>query len=65
MFVVQIYLQLELPDGALIPPDVFERTKAELTDRFGGVTSFLQSPAEGAWKPSGANPSTIASRFSR
>lgn len=56
MFVVQIYLPLELPDGALIPPGVFERTKAELTDRFGGVTSFLQSPAEGAWKPSGGEP---------
>jgi hypothetical protein len=22
-----------------------------LTDRFGGVTAFLRSPAEGAWKP--------------
>jgi hypothetical protein len=53
MFVVQIYLPLETPDGAAVPASVFERTKAELTERFGGVTAFLQSPAEGAWKPSG------------
>ena len=36
MFVVQIYLPLELPDGTQVPAGVFERTKAELTDRFGG-----------------------------
>lgn len=51
MFVVQIYLPLEMPDGAGVPAGLFERTKAELTERFGGVTAFLQSPAEGAWKP--------------
>jgi len=52
MFVVQIYLPLEMPDGSAVPASVFERTKAELTDHFGGVTAFLQSPADGAWKPS-------------
>ncbi|MGV3491303.1 MAG: hypothetical protein ACO1OG_08270 [Devosia sp.] len=51
MFVVQIYLPLETPDGVLVPANVFERTRDELTERFGGVTAFLQSPAEGAWKP--------------
>jgi hypothetical protein len=53
MFVVQLYLPLEKPDGTPVSPAIFERTKAELTDRFGGVTAFLQSPADGAWKPSG------------
>jgi hypothetical protein len=36
-----------------MPAEAFERIQAELTDRFGGVTSFLRSPADGAWKPSG------------
>lgn len=53
MFVVQIYLPLEKPDGTMVPATVYERVKAELTDRFGGVTAFLQSPADGAWKPTG------------
>lgn len=52
MFVVELFLPLERPDGTPVEPGVFERVKAQLTDRFGGVTSYLQSPAEGAWKPS-------------
>lgn len=31
---------------------MFERIKANLTDRFGGVTAFLRSPADGACKSS-------------
>ena len=53
MFVVQLYLPLEKSDGTPISPDIFERTKMELTDWFGGVTAFLQSPADGAWRHSG------------
>lgn len=56
MFVVQIYLPLELPDGSPVPAEMFERIKEQLTERFGGVTAFLQSPAEGAWKPSTGAP---------
>ena len=51
MFVVELFLPLEKPDGTPIPAATFERIKSELTERFGGVTAFLQSPAEGAWKP--------------
>jgi hypothetical protein len=51
MFVVELFIPLEKPDGTPTPPATFERIKSELTERFGGVTSFLQSPAEGAWKP--------------
>ena len=51
MFVVELFLPLEKPDGSAVPASVFDRVKNELTDRFGGVTSYLQSPAEGAWKP--------------
>ncbi len=52
MFVVELFLPLEKPDGSPVPAELLERIKAELTERFGGVTAFLQSPAEGAWKPS-------------
>jgi hypothetical protein len=51
MFVVELFIPLEKPDGTPTPAETFERIKTELTERFGGVTAFLQSPAEGAWKP--------------
>lgn len=51
MFVVELFIPLEKPDGTPTSAATLERIKAELTDRFGGVTAFLQSPAEGAWKP--------------
>jgi len=55
MFVVELFLPLEKPDGSAVPTQVFERIKTELTTRFGGVTAHLQSPAEGAWKPEAAD----------
>lgn len=51
MFVEELFLPLEKPGGSPVPGEVFERIKQELTERFGGVTAHLQSPAEGAWKP--------------
>jgi hypothetical protein len=30
--------------------------RTELTERFGGVTAFLQAPAAGAWKEAGDEP---------
>jgi hypothetical protein len=55
MFVVELFLPLEKPDGSAVPADLFDRIKTELTDRFGGVTAHLQSPASGAWKPEAAD----------
>jgi len=54
MFVVELFLPVEKPDGTPIPAPTFERIQQELTERFGGVTAFLQSPAVGAWKPRAA-----------
>jgi hypothetical protein len=51
MFVVELFLPLEKPDGSAVDAEVFERVKLELTGHFGGVTAHLQSPAQGAWKP--------------
>ncbi|MDR3490293.1 MAG: hypothetical protein P4M05_36160 [Bradyrhizobium sp.] len=52
MFVVELFLPLDMPDGTAIPGSTFDRIKAELTFRFGGITAFLKSPADGAWQAS-------------
>ena len=50
MYIVQFLLPLR--DNARHPfaRTDFEKVRAELTERFGGVTAFLQSPALGVWK---------------
>ena len=50
MFLTQILLPLEDDDGARFPAEQYGRLAQELTDHFGGVTSFTRSPAEGRWK---------------
>lgn len=46
-------LPLQDPDGAPFPGSAFVRVREELTRRYGGVTAYLQSPAEGAWEERG------------
>jgi hypothetical protein len=53
MHVVQFLLPLRDNEQRLFPRADFEKVRAELTERFGGVTAFLQSPAMGAWKDEG------------
>jgi hypothetical protein len=48
---VQILLPTRDNDGAVFPGADFERVARELTERFGGVTAFTRSPADGRWKP--------------
>lgn len=50
---IQFLLPLKDNEGQPFPRADFERVRAELTERFGGVTAFLQSPAAGAWKEDG------------
>jgi hypothetical protein len=50
MHLIQILLPLNDGEGRRFPADVFERLAHELTEKFGGVTSFTRSPAEGRWK---------------
>ena len=40
------------PSGEQDLHGVFERLAAELTGRFGGVTSYRRAPAEGRWRNS-------------
>jgi hypothetical protein len=53
MHLVQFLLPLRDEDGQAFARREFERVRAELTERFGGVTAFVQAPAQGAWKADG------------
>jgi len=46
MHLVQLLLPLPKHGGR----EVFERTRELLTQRFGGMTAYLRSPAEGRWR---------------
>ena len=49
MFLVEFLLPVSDNDGKRIAKDEFDRVRHELTERFGGVTAFLRSPAIGHW----------------
>ena len=53
MHLIEILLPVSGPDGVEFPATKFERLARELTEKFGGVTSFTRSPAEGRWKTQG------------
>lgn len=53
MYLIQFLLPLRDNEGRPFHRADFERVRAELIERFGGVTAFLQSPASGAWKDEG------------
>jgi hypothetical protein len=52
MVLIQVLLPLRDNEGHAFDSEVFDQVRAELIERFGGVTAFLRSPAEGAWKQS-------------
>ena len=52
MHLVQILLPVFGNDGENVLQAAYPRIREELVARFGGLTAFLQSPAEGLWKES-------------
>jgi hypothetical protein len=50
MFLVQLLLPLYDNGGRRVPHEHFARVRNELTERYGGVTAFFRSPAQGTWK---------------
>ena len=50
MYLVQILLPLYDNVGQPFPQKEYLRVREELTERFGGLTTYLRSPAEGLWK---------------
>ena len=47
---VQFFLPVYDNGGKAFPRADFSRVRAELTERFGGVTAYVRSPAVGAWE---------------
>jgi hypothetical protein len=50
-YLVQLLLPLYDKEGRPFSKELFESVRSELVEKFGGVTAFTQSPAEGLWKP--------------
>ena len=50
MHLVQLFLPLRDNTGAPFPRALFDAVRAELAERFGGVTAFVRSPAVGLWE---------------
>jgi hypothetical protein len=55
MYLIQILLPLYANDGRKFSQPEFIRVRDELTENFGGLTTYLRSPAEGLWKESGSS----------
>lgn len=50
MHLIQILLPLYDNNGEPFPQLEYVQVRDELTDRFGGITTYVRSPAEGLWK---------------
>jgi len=50
MHLIQILLPLYDNDGKPFGQDLFLRVRDELSERFGGITTYMRSPARGLWK---------------
>jgi len=53
---VQILLPSYDNDGRPFDAGDYDPVRAELTERFGGLTAFTRAPAEGVWKEEGERP---------
>ena len=50
MYLVQILLPMYDNGGHPFPHQEYVQIRDELTERFGGITAYVRSPAEGLWK---------------
>ncbi len=53
MHLVQILLPLRDDKGRGFPKQHYDKVATVLTNRFGGVTAYTRTPAEGRWKEGG------------
>lgn len=53
MYLVELLLPLYDNEGRAFGTVEFDRVNEELAARFGGVTAFRRSPAEGVWREGG------------
>lgn len=50
MYLIQILLPLYDNEGQPFGQDQFLLVRDELSERFGGITTYMRSPARGLWK---------------
>ena len=50
MHVIEIFLPLYDNDGRRFGQELYGQVREELVERFGGMTAFARSPAEGLWE---------------
>ena len=53
MYLIQILLPLYDNQGSPFPQHELLRVRDELSERFGGITTYMRSPARGLWKETG------------
>jgi hypothetical protein len=53
MHLIEILLPLSDGKGRPFGREPFDRVREELVERFGGLTAFTRSPAEGLWEEGG------------
>lgn len=53
MHLVELFLPLFDDAGARFPKDIYDAVRNELTQVFGGVTTFTRTPATGLWENDG------------
>lgn len=54
MHAVEIFLPLRDNNGRAFGRELYACVRRELMDRFGGLTAFSRSPAQGLWEDGGA-----------
>jgi hypothetical protein len=60
-YLIQILLPKATGDGEPVSQQWFESLLKQLTDKFGGATSFVRAPGQGLWRSGGETESdTIA-----
>jgi hypothetical protein len=52
-YLVELLLPRQTGNGEPVAMDGFEQLLAELTAKFGGVTSFVRAPGKGLWRSGG------------
>jgi hypothetical protein len=53
MYLVQLLLPLYDNAGVRFRPALYNEVRAELVERFGGITAFSRAPAHGLWQDTG------------
>lgn len=53
MYLIQLFLPLYDEKGSVISDQPFAAVRDQLTEQFGGITTYSRAPARGFWKDEG------------